>query len=266
MSTLFDLQEKFQHYLLTDQHDIQQSVISTSKVPALKRLSIYKEAYEARLLECLGSNFPCLMSYLGHEKFNELGLAYIHKYPSNYRSVRWFGDKFPDYLKEFKFDAAYLSEFAEFEWKMTLAFDAPDTNVFKVEQMSAIPGDAWGNMVLIPHPSLQRMTFYWNVVPLWQTIANNTNTEPLVRSSEPVTWVLWRSDYINRFYSLAHDEAWAMDAMITGATFSELCEGLCQWLPEEKVVLRVASLLKKWIQSGLLADINIPLATEDSGF
>lgn len=257
MNNLADLQENFQNYLLSGQSDIEQFIVSTKSVSAFKRLSIYKEAYQARLIECLGSNFPCLKIHVGDEKFAELGIAYMNEHPSTYRSVRWFGDKFADFLNQYEGNQfPYLSELAQFEWKMTLTFDAPDHPALPIEQMASVPGDAWSRMILIPHPSLQRLNFHWNVVSLWQSIANEKLLEPLVENSTTESWVLWRIDYINRFYLLSANEAWAMDAMISGATFGEMCEGLCQWFPEEEVGLRAASLLKGWIQSGLLADFR----------
>ena len=70
-------------------------------------------------------------------------------------------------------------------------------------------------------------------------------------------WVLWRHAYLNRFYLLPEDEAWAMDAWLEGRPFGELCEGLCQWHAEEAVGPRAASLLKNWIQSGLVTEITL---------
>ncbi len=40
-------------------------------------------------------------------------------------------------------------------------------------------------------------------------------------------------DRTSQFVSLSLDEAWAIDAMINGANFGEICEGLCQWVDEK---------------------------------
>lgn len=256
-TSLCNVQNNFQNYLLHGQIDIQPSIIGTEKVPVVTRLAIYRDAYQARLLESLASNYPALKTYLGFEEFQKIGCAYTNAHPSLYRSIRWFGNELTNYLTHYYDNQyPYLAELAEFEWKMTLAFDAADTDVVKLEQMAVIPADTWANMRFTPHPSLQRMNFFWNVSSIWQSIMAEEEPESPVRNSAPTPWILWRNDYINRFYALSDDESWAIDGMKRGLTFGELCEGLCSFVSEEEVGMRAATLLKNWIQSGLLSEIR----------
>ena len=110
----------------------------------------------------LKANFPILEACLGHEAFEGLAFEYIDKFPSTYRSIRWYGDDFSAFLKEN--GDGFLAELAEFEWKMTLAFDAADEESLKIEQMAAIPPEAWANLRFQAHASLQLMNFNSNVV------------------------------------------------------------------------------------------------------
>lgn len=253
MTALLHLQNQFQNYLLKNQVDIEKSIVSTANVSVNQRLGIYLDAYRYRLLDSLMSNFPILSTYLGPEKFHQLGGNYIDKFPSPYRSIRWYGDSFSAYLKQL--NESFLAELAEFEWKMTLSFDAADDEVLKIEQMAAIPPEAWPELQFKPHASLQRMDFVWNAVKIWEAISNEQPPEKPAQNTELTRWALWRHDYLNRFYTLSEEEAWALDALIKGSTFSELCEGLCQWYEEEEVGMQAASVLKGWIQSGLLAEV-----------
>ena len=70
-------------------------------------------------------------------------------------------------------------------------------------------------------------------------------------------FVLWRNGLTSQFSSLSEDEAWAIDAMIKGLTFGELCEGLCQWVDEEEAGMHAASLLKGWIMMGFITAVVI---------
>lgn len=255
MTPLISLQNQFQSYLLKGQADIQESIVDSEKVPASQRLFIYLDAYRCRLIDSLMSNFPILSEYLGYEAFQKLADDYVNRHPSPYRSIRWYGDMFADYLTEQT--EPYLSELAEFEWKMTLAFDASDDETLNIEQMATIPPEIWATIRFRPHASLQRMDFYWNIVDLWQAISNSETPAKLEKNSSTTPWVLWRRDYINRFYRLGEEEAWALDALINGFTFGELCTGLCEWFDEEEIGMQAASMLKGWIQSGLLKDIQI---------
>jgi hypothetical protein len=260
MTDLHTLQNSFQNYLLSGHSDIYQSVVATSKIPIAMRLGIYREAYQARLLEALGNNYPCLKTYLGDEPFQKIGFDYLATHSSTFRSIRWFGDEFALYLSQHNSVSYYpfLAELAEFEWKMTLTFDAKDSHLFTMEEMAIVPHDAWNDMVIIAHPSLQRMNFNWTVTTLWQNITNKESLESPMKQSAPTPWVLWRRDYTNRFYAMSVDEAWAIDQVLSGATFGKLCEGLCSFIAEQDVGMRAASLLKSWIQSGLLTGIILP--------
>lgn len=259
MTDLHCLQDRLQNYLLNGQIDIQTSIVASDKVPVAKRLSIYGDAYRLRLLEALASNYPIFKRHVGEDAYQKIGENYINKHPSCYRSIRWFGDKFAEYLAgDETNNHPYLAELAQFEWHMTLAFDAADAKVVSLEDMATIPAESWATMQFLPHPSVHRLNFFWNVVPLWQALANDQPfTEKLVNNSKQLPWVVWRNGYTIRFYALSEDEAWALDALLQGLSFSELCAGLCEWIEEQDVGMRAASLLKNWIQSGLLAEIKL---------
>lgn len=252
MSTLQDIQLRFQAYLMSGEPDFKASVVDTETVSRETRLGIYKDAFQIRLVEALASNFPCLQTYMGYDDFQQLGLSYLARHPSHFRSIRWFGDRLADYLRQ---DGnPFLAELAEFEWNMSAAFDAGDAATLELSDMASLPGEAWADLTFTAHPSVRRMNFFWNVVPLWQRIADKETTlETPVKCAEASAWILWRKDYVNRFLSLSEEEAWAIDAAVKGASFAEICEGLCTWNDESEVGMRAASLLKGWIISGWLS-------------
>jgi len=255
MSELRDIQGDFQAFLMTGNNAVDSSIVDCPPVNRDIRLGIYKDAYQLRLVEALASNFPCLQTHLGQEAFQRLGFAYLAVHPSRYRSIRWFGDRMVDYLLQHpEQDYPWLAELAEFEWNMSASFDAQDADVLTMADMAALPAEAWAELTLSPHPSVHRMNFFWNVVPLWQGLTEGKAVQDAaVKSDTATAWVLWRKDYINRFLSLSEEEAWALDAAISGATFADICEGLCAWHEESAVGMRAAGLLKGWILSGLVA-------------
>lgn len=259
MKDLSGIQTDFQGYLFKGIIDIEQSVVGTHLVSAQTRLSVYRDAYQTRLIDALASNFPVLKTYMGDEDFQRIGLEYVDLHPSTSRSIRWYGSQMAAYLTNNyrgTIESQLLSELAEFEWAMTLTFDAADAPIFQLSQMMGIPPESWGTMRLKLHPSVQRISLLWDVVTLWEAITHNQPITKPLKNSAPYSWVLWRYDNMNRFYCLSQDESYALDTALKERTFGELCEGLCQWHKEEEVGLRAASLLKQWIQSGLITDIS----------
>lgn len=257
MNHLARLQHDLQNHLLTGECRIESAIVETDSASIQSRLAVYRNAYQSRLMEAMSNNFPCLHAYLGNDAFEEMVLDYIESCPSQYRSIRWFGDTFPEFLKSWC-DASYdyLSELAEFEWKLTITFDAEDVHLFQLDDMMQIPADCWEGMKIVLQPSVQRVTFLWNVVSIWKSIMNNEPPVEAQKNLELGTCILWRQNYMNQFHLLPQDEAWALDQIYIGATFGEICEGLCQWHNEDKVGIQAASLMKGWIQAGLIANID----------
>lgn len=257
MSGLRNLQNKFQAYLLNSNTAFKKHIVDTEKVSAETRLAIYSHAYRSRLVEALASNYPVLQLYLGYEQFAELGQAYLSAYPSSYRSIRWFGDQLAIFLTKClaykKFP--YLAELAKFEWTLTLVFDAADSVILQIEEMMQIPLDVWTNMRLQTHPSIQRLNLSWNIVEIWQAISDDKTPPDPIPSPFAVNWLLWRRELTNHFCSLVEEEAWAIDAMLSGSTFSEICAGLCRWIDEKEAGFRAASILKGWISEELIAKV-----------
>lgn len=252
MSALLQLQKALQEHVMTGDLAIQSSIATQAfdaEDAPLVRLHIYRNAYEARLIEALASNYPCLEATMGVEGFSEMALSYIHSCPSSYRSIRWFGDRLPDFLE------GHLKELAEFEWKMTLAFDARDAACIDVNDMAEIPVDCWAEMRLLLHPSVQRSNLSWNVVAIWEAIMNEESIPEACKNYVIESWVLWREDGLNRFCPLNEDEAWGLDAAQSGMPFGDICEGLCQWHKEEAVGLVAAGFLKGWVELGLIHQV-----------
>lgn len=259
MNKLLRMENKFQDYLLHANPEILQHVVSTSKVPADVRLGIYSYAYRVRLQEALMSSYPVLQIYLGYEQFEELCNAYIDLRPSQCRSIRWFGDQLAEFLRHqpiYK-ELPYLSELAQLEWTMALVFDAADSDVLHLEDMQHIPPEAWGSMQLRIHPSAHRLALSWNVVQIWRAIIDEQTPAKPQQSESTVAWILWRKELLSQYSSIPDDEAWAINAMIDGLTFGELCEGLCQWVDEQNAGMHAASLLKGWITAGLITDVIV---------
>ena len=69
-------------------------------------------------------------------------------------------------------------------------------------------------------------------------------------------WLLWRQNLQNYFRSLTADESAALDAALRGENFSTICAALAEWLPEDEIPLRAASLLGAWADSGIIVTIN----------
>ena len=130
MTNLKQLQQQLQAYLLDLRPEIKHLITKSDTLDIDRRLNIYQAAYRIRLLDVLATNYPIIYAYLGEEGFRQLALAYINTHSSSYKSIRWYGDSFVNFIKQSHcqiyqfdhFDAAtncMIAELAHFEWQLT---------------------------------------------------------------------------------------------------------------------------------------------------
>jgi hypothetical protein len=252
MSALQRLQKDFQSFILQGGGHMNPQVIDTAKVSAETRLDVYYQAYRLRLLEALGVDFPALLGLLGKERFARLGREYIDAYPSGHFSIRYFGRAVSRFLADTHRDEPWLAELAAFEWALGSALDAADDPPLTEKALNGIPASDWPELRFHLHPSAQRLDFNWHVPAVWLAVDRHETPTAPARNETPMPWLIWRRDLRNYFRSLNTDEAWMLDAIRSGQTFGDICEGLCHWHNEDDVATRAASLLKLWVEEDLL--------------
>jgi Putative DNA-binding domain len=257
MQSLRELQLDLQRHLLGQDSTIVDAIIDAPPLPAAARLGIYRNAYQVRLVEALDDTFPVVHKLLGDEMFSRLGESFVARYPSVYRSIRWYGAELAQFLAE---NAPYeeqpvLSEVALLEWTLAEVFDAADSAVIERSALAALPPDAWGELQFEFHPSVRRLQLLWNAVPVWRAMGRDETPPSPLCAAAPVAWVLWRKDLQNLFRSIENAEAGALDAALEGCSFGEICEVLREWLPDDEIPPAAANYLGVWADSGIIASL-----------
>ncbi|NOS97643.1 MAG: DUF2063 domain-containing protein, partial [Methylotenera sp.] len=138
MSHLAQLQADFQAYLLDDAQNSSfiKAVVDDKKVGASKRLSIYHDAYRLRIIEALATAYPKLNALLGDVLFDNIAREYISAYPSTYRNLRWYGSQMREHLLTTLPQHPIAAEMADFEWTLSLAFDAEDVPELTLQDLA----------------------------------------------------------------------------------------------------------------------------------
>ena len=80
--------------------NVEQVVGRSQALTSIERLGIYAGAYYARLLECLGEEFPILKQTLGDETFDAFAFTYLQSYPSRSYTLTKLGEHFAQFLTE----------------------------------------------------------------------------------------------------------------------------------------------------------------------
>mgnify|MGYP001195826359 CR=1 FL=1 len=256
--SLRGLQERFQSDVLGNGESLCPLIADRAPLAPAERLSIYSNAYRARLAEALRDTYPKLRLALGDEAFEECAAGFIAAHPSSNRSIRWFGAQIGEYLSRTPpfSDQPVLSELARFEWTLGECFDAADAPVLSREDLARTAPQDWGSLRFAFHPSLRTLSLAWNAVEIWKALdaAPEAPAPSPARSPSHRTWLLWRQEFQNRFRSIDGAEATALAWAMDGASFGEVCEQLERLLLREQVPMMAATLLANWADAGLLSD------------
>ena len=70
-----------QQLIRLGRNQLEQVILRSKSLTARERLSIYANAYYARLVECLGECFPIFKKALGEEVFSGFALESLQRYP-----------------------------------------------------------------------------------------------------------------------------------------------------------------------------------------
>jgi hypothetical protein len=260
---LKQLQDAVQRYLLAGT-DLPGELEQAVEPPAGERWAIYQDGYRLRLVEALAGTYPALAQRMGTEAFDGLCARFITAYPSVHRSIRDYGAELGEFLAAGAStpEDAMRAELAAFEWQLAAAFDANDASPATATDIGAVPPEAWGELRFRPVPSLRRIATTTNAVAVWQALLQDSAVSaagesaspvdmPVATRGAPAEWLVVRRALITEFRSLDSAEATALDEIIDGSTFAQVCELLLEQ-EDQPAAVRAASWLKGWLEGGLL--------------
>jgi hypothetical protein len=258
VSQLAKLQADFQAYLLDDAKNSSfiNAVVDDKKVGAEKRLSIYHDAYRLRIIEALATAYPQLKALLGDVLFNKTAREYITAYPSTYRNLRWYGAEMRAHLLTTLAQHPIAAEMADFEWKLSLAFDAEDVPELSLQDLAEIPSENWAALSFKFQPAIKIVRTRWNTIPIWQALdAEDTPPKPTQESTQQ-SWLIWRKNFNSQYRLIAEMEVIALNMAMMRATFGEVLVSLEAEMNEQTAMTTAAQYLATWLQDGLISTVN----------
>ncbi|GFE88058.1 HvfC/BufC N-terminal domain-containing protein [Steroidobacter agaridevorans] len=253
---LAELQRDFQRLVMHGHERIVTAVEGSPEVPASLRLAIYSEAYRLRLTEALASTLPRLQALLGKEQFAEVAREYIELCPSSYPSIRWFGDRMPQLLRQSFPDQPWLAELATWEWSVAAAFDGADAEPVGIDALAAIAPEQWPTLTFQFHPTVQILAMRTNAPVIFKALSADDSPPECVELDEAQSWLIWREGLKTQYRSLGADEVAALEVMRGGGSFEMLCDTLCAWHDADAVPVQAAGLLKRWVVEQMIVGVS----------
>lgn len=220
------------HHVDISIDQLEDLICRSERLTSRERLSIYGNAYYARLLECLRSVFPQFAKAVGDDAFDELGVGYLQSYPSRSYTLDALGANFPDYLQETRPDRDaesgqreawpdFLIELATLEWAIHQVFDGPGDErqpAWSFESVRHDVASRWPNVQLLPSPSLRLLSFRFPVNDHYTSLrqATGEHDRPTVPDPEPTWLAITRRDYVVRRHPLRHSQFALLSQILSG--------------------------------------------------
>lgn len=220
-------------------------------------LTVYRDAYSARLLAALRDNYAVLQRALGDAEFDALGLAFIAARPSAQPSIRWFGDGLAAFMATgyaAELGHPSLVDLARMDWALRAAFDSADAPCLSFEQLAAVAADDWPGLVFSLQPSVQLLALNWAIEPAWSALRAGDGGHD---AEEPAALdhhlLVWRANFETRWRSLEPLEAALLRALADGQDFETICQLAAQTVGEPTAAAAVVQALQGWLAQGLLS-------------
>ncbi|MEP6882445.1 MAG: DNA-binding domain-containing protein [Dokdonella sp.] len=229
-------------------------------------LSIYANAYGARLHEALEADHPILSKYLGDSLWAEFCDGYIETHPSQVRSLRHFGVQGAAWLSLHEPFSKHplLAELAAFERTLLDVFDAADAERIDWSVMQSLDASAWPALRLYFHPSLRLLPTATNAVDVWRALKDE-QSPPAAASSATTARLLWRDlEHISRFRPVEAPELVALSSMFSQQEdFATLCERLASHHAAESVPMMAIGFLRQWFDEGIVCNVSSGPRSDD---
>lgn len=271
---------------------LEELVRGSSRLTAEERLSIYANAFYARLLECMAESFPVTRRVLGGEIFDGFAFDYLQRYPSRSYTLTRLAESFPRYLAETRPDApapGAASGFADLvvdlvtlELAIAKVFDGPGSEGEPLLDAADLPpAGAFAGARLVPVPCLRLLDFGHPVNAFYGAVralrplpaaaedggrlpavaAEEENEEALPPLPAPAVEhvALSRTDFVVRRHALDDLERVLLGALVAGSTVGEAvaaAAAAASELTDEALARRLDAAFRRFTAAGFFRAVT----------
>jgi len=255
MKSLKQWQETMQDYILTEINDLADAVVASPELSAEERIEIYRQAYFARLITILVSDFPALQKLMDEEAFAAMIRDYLVEYPPIEVNIHLVGERLPQFLAE-KTDNLFFVDLARFEWLFNTVVYAANVSQFTIQDLAAIPQEQWSDLILNLHPSVRLMQTKFNLLYCWECLLEQDDGIQIEENPSEKTLLIWRFEQEPFCAEVSNEEAVFFSGLQQRINFSDLCEMMLDYFEEDEVVVWVADRIQYWISQGVFANTH----------
>jgi hypothetical protein len=249
--------------------NIEDVVEPSSRLGSAERLAVYGNAYFARLVECLGEEFPATRHALGEETFESFAFGYVNDSPSSSYSLGFLGERFAQYLIETRPTDVpkpgwpdFLIDLATLERTYAEVFDGPgpeSLDTLKPEDLQAIPPERVSEIRFVPVPSLRLMEASF---PVHEYVtAVRRDRAPEIPMPAETLLVITRREFVVRRGTVSRAEFQLLRAIIDGNTLGQAIELAAEVMPagsDDEFAANLSEWFQHWASAGWFLRVELP--------
>jgi hypothetical protein len=97
-----------------------------------------------------------------------------------------------------------------------------------------------------------------NAAAIWSALAADEMPPPVRQLPETASLLIWRDGFTPRFRTIDPVERGAVERMLAGGSFTDLCAALVEDMGETGGVAQAGALLGQWVGDGLIVGTGAP--------
>lgn len=209
--------------------DLERIVTRSARLGAADRLAVYANAYQARLIECLGEVFPLVRRVVGESGFGDFAVDYLQDFPPRRYTLNGLGSHFAHYLERVRPEreaedapdwADFIIDLARFEWELFEVFDGPGVEgrpPLEFATLAELGPEQWNEVRLQPAPCLRLLKFRFPLNEFFSTARGKPDEEELGVPEPQDSYVaLTRREFVVRRHALSAAEHRLLSALVGG--------------------------------------------------
>jgi hypothetical protein len=227
-------------------------VLGDERLSAEARVDIYANMYFYRIRDSLKEDFPATLAVLGDDNFHNLVTGYLIEYPPTEPSLYYCGRHLAAFLRDhpLRENAPFVADLARLERASVEVFHGRDAAVLEPDALQTVAPADWPPLKLRIQPSAQILALDWRVSELLHAVEDDREWTP----AEPgaVKVLVWRRDARVFYRDLDDAEGDALEAVLRGATFAEICDVVAADGATDDPVDSINRMLARWLSDRLL--------------
>ena len=156
------------------------------------RLDIYRNNIGSALVRALEGVYPALVRLMGAEFFARVARDYARAHPPGHGRLLEYGCRFPGFVAGYEAAGGYpwFADVGRLELAWHRAYLAVEADALRADELASVPPERMADLVLVLHPSCQRLASRYPVSNIWRIALEDDEPEGPIEVEGGAEWLL----------------------------------------------------------------------------